>query len=159
MARDVQINKVVDGQDLEIFIGELSGVQAVVRARSTEIELAAEEFLQPHRVTGATEVTMQRNRARGRFARGWLVILVDHARGYEGAIEYGRKDYRRETDPMTQVKGKWTTKRIAPSPAPYVPLKRYTPLGTYYAGMKGLKILEHAVAAVAAAHGKEFRRV
>jgi hypothetical protein len=146
----------VKGDPIAVYLGNLPGVQAVVQARAREIEATAEEIMQPYHYSGATTITMTRNRRRGLFAKGYIVSLIDRASGFEGAIEYGRKPYLVENDPMVSVKGAWTTKKVAPRD--YAWVKRFTPLGELYGGMKALKILDRAVKAVQARHRREFRR-
>jgi hypothetical protein len=158
--QEVSIQKSVRGQPLEVFLGNLPGVQRVVQARAKEIEANAEEILQPHRYTGATEIRLDRMRtSRGLFAKGYVVTLIDTASGREGNIEVGRKPQLIETDPRVALKGARTTSSKAPRQAngKYGVVRRFTVVGQPYGGMDGLFILTKAVRAVRARHRREFR--
>lgn len=157
-SKKIEVQRSVRGQPLEVYIGGLPGVQAVVKARSREIEATAEEILQPHHYSGSTTIQMDRARARGKFATGWVVTLIDRTGGYEGAIEYGRDDYLVENSEEARTQGyrdAITTRKTAPKVYTRVRVRRA--LGEIYGGMDGLFILTRAVKAVAARHRREFR--
>lgn len=164
---EVELAKVVNGQKLDDWIINPSnrpgaGVARVVRNRAREIEATAEEILvRQHRDTGATKVeARQMRQARGRFASGWEVMLVDYGAGYQGAIEYGRKDYLVENSDEARKYGYAkvvVARRIKGVPQAKWKLKVRRYYGEQYGGMEGLFILQKAIKAVAARHRIELR--
>jgi hypothetical protein len=157
--QEVTMQKSVRGQPLEVYLGNLPGVQEVLQARGKEIEANAEEILQPHRYTDATIIRLDRMRtSRGLFAKGYVVTLIDTAAGFEGAIEYGRQNYLVEDSAMARKQGyrdATTTRKQAPRIYKKIVVRRA--LGDIYGGMDGLFILTRAVKATRARHRREFR--
>jgi hypothetical protein len=165
MAKDVKIQKSVRGKPLAEWLTDPSskpgaGVAKVVRDRAREIEFDAEVLLIQHSDTGATTVESRQMRKAGKFASGWEVLLIDHGAGYQGAIEYGRKDYLVEDSEQAQKAGfvvKEVKRRIKGVPKKTAKLRVIRRLGQTYGGMDGLFILTKAVKIVAARHRIELR--
>jgi hypothetical protein len=150
MARDVKIQKSVNGQPLPDFISSMKGVQAVIRERAFELEAESKVLLIQRDAWGALNGASSEGKAQIRKRRtnrfAWTVYLFDPIDLTRNGIDRGSaainiEDGRRPYVARTRMK----TRRGTRFP------------GEVFGGMTGLHIIRNAVAIVAARHRSEFR--